>query len=136
MKKMIKPILALSALILFLLSINAAVRPFFGVARGNEWDAFFNVPPFREVTMNEDAGDAALKAPMSNDPGGNNDESRAGGQNLGVSAGLKDCASLESLPILSALLALLFVYAVLRVARHRGRPLFTHKILTRLRKVN
>ena len=127
MKKIIKPILTLSAFILFLLSVNAAVRISFSGARASEWDAIFNVPPFREVAMNDDAGGAALGAPMNNDPGGNDNKSRAGAQNLAVSAGIKDCASRDSMPLLSALLALLFVYAVLRVARRHGRPFIKHK---------
>jgi len=127
MKKMIKPTLALSALILFLLSINAAVRPLFGGARGNEWDAIFHVPPFRVVAVNDDAEGAALSAPVSNDPGGNDYDGRPGVQTLAVSAGIKDCASRDAWPLLSALLTLLFVYAVLRVARRRGRSLFKHK---------
>jgi len=127
MKKMIKPTLALSALILFVLCISTAAGPLFGGARGNEWDTLFNVPPFREVVTNDDAGGAALGAPVSNDPGGNDNNGRAGIQNLAVSAGIKDCASRDSLLLLSALLALLSIYAVLRVARRRGRSLFKHK---------
>jgi len=113
MKKAIKSTLALSALILFLLCVNAAVGPPFGGARGNEWDALYNVPPFHEVVTDDGAGGAAPGAAMNNGPGGNNN---------GGSAGTKDCASRESLPLFSALVALLFIYAVLRVARHCGWP--------------
>ena len=127
MKKIIKPALALSALILFLISANAAVRPLFGGARGNEWDALFHVPPFREVAVNDDAGGAALGALMSNDPGGNDSGGRAGAQNLTAAANIKDCASRDSLPLLSALLALLFIYAALRVARRHGWPFLSIK---------
>ena len=128
MKKIIKPALALSALILFLISANAAVRPLFGGARGNEWDAFFHVPPFREVVTNDDAGGAALGAPVNNDLSGNVSGGGAGAQNRAVPAGIKDCASRDLLPLLSALLALLSIYTVLRVARRRGRPFFKGKI--------
>ena len=161
MKKTIKPTLALSALILFLFSVNAAVCPSFGGARGNEWDALFNVPPFHEVASNDDAGGAGSGAFMDNDPGGNDNGGRAGpgapmnnemsgndnGGHAGaqipaVSAGTKDCASRDSLPLLSALLALLCVYAALRVARRHGKS-FLHirhklayaKLIESMRKV-
>jgi len=122
MKKSIKPMLALSALTLFLISACAAVKPSLGGAYGKEWDALFDVPPFTEVAVDKDTEGTARGAPMNNQSAGNNTGGGAGAQNLAVFAGIKDCCSRESLLLFSALLALLCIYAVLRVARRRGRP--------------
>ena len=126
MKKIIKPILALSALILILFGAHIAGLCFSG-AYGNEWDALFNAPPFYEVAYNDEAGGATLSAPVSNESGSRDNDGYAGAQNHAAPPGIKDCASGDALALFSALLALLCVYAVLRVARRRGRPVFKHK---------
>ena len=127
MKKTIKPIFALSAFMLLLLSANALIEPSYSGAYGNEWDALFNVPPFRELAINDDAGGVVPAAPINNELTGSDTDAHAGAQNRAMFSGIKDCASRDSLLLFSALLALLTVYAVLRVARRRGRPVFKSK---------
>jgi hypothetical protein len=127
MKKTIKSILTLSAFILLLFSAGAAIEPSFSEARGNDWNALFDVPPFSEVTIENDTRSTALGAPINNELSGTDNDGYASAQNLAMLVGIKDCASRDSLLLLFALLALLSVYAVLRVARRRGWPLLKRK---------